>query len=382
MSTVRILVVGGGVIGLLTAVECVRAGAQVDLVDRADIPNPAATSHDPTRVARALHRGDAALTRAGARALVAWHEVEQHLGAPVSHRVGALTVLAEPDVPANLALLAATGAAAVAVSPEELASRHPAVRLPADRWGVFEPAAIVFLADRALASVAGWLRGQPGVRLHPDRRAVEVAEDGGVRLDDGATLAGDGVVIAAGPWSRELLPAGLGADLTLYRQSMLSYAAGSDRPAWRGVPTMLGLGRAGDAWLIPPVGPAPARLSAASASRAVAEVTDRVTPERWRDHLIEEFRAVLAGFDPSGVLGATDAYYLAHDAGAGPLLARLGEGPVWAYAACGGMSFKFAPLIARTLADRALARPVRPSGLDPIDQPRQLTAARSREKRT
>lgn len=380
MTAVRISVVGGGVIGLLTAMECVRAGAQVDLVDRGDIPNPAATSHDPTRVVRALHRGDAPLTQVAAGALVAWREVEDRLDARVSRRVGALTVLAEADVAANLAQLAAAGAPAVALSPEELASRYPRVRLPADRWGVFEPAARVFLADQTLASLAGWLREQPGVRLHPGRRAVEVAEDGGVRLADGDTLAGDGVVVAAGPWSCELLPAALGADLTLYRQSMLSYAPRPDRLAWQGMPTMLGLGGAGDAWLIPPVGRAPVRLSAASASRAVPELTDRITPEQWRTHLIAEFRALLADFDPSAVLGATDAYYLAHDAGAGPLLARLGEGAVWAYAACGGMSFKFAPLIARTLADRSLDRPVRPSGLDPIDRPRQLAAARSREK--
>jgi glycine/D-amino acid oxidase-like deaminating enzyme len=382
MSAPRILVVGGGVIGLLTALECVRAGAQVDLVDRGDIPNPAATSHDPTRVVRVLHRGDASLTQAAAGALVAWREVQDQLDARVTHRVGALTVLAQPDLPANVALLAAVGAAAVTLSPPELASRYPQVRLPADRWGVVEPAATVFLADQAMASLTRWLRGQPTVRLHPGRRAVEVSDDGGVRLADGATLVADGVVVAAGPWSRELLPAALGADLTLYRQSMLSYAAGPSRSAWPGVPAMLGLGRAGDAWLIPPVGQAPVRLSAASAARAVPEVTDRVTPPAWRDHLMNEFRTVLADFDPSAVLGATDAYYLAHDAGTGPLLARLGDGAVWAYAACGGMSFKFAPLIARALADRALGRTVRSSGLDPIDQPRQLAAARSREKTT
>ena len=64
----RIVVVGGGVIGLITAMECVRAGARVDLVDQGGIPSPSATSYDVHRVVRALHRGDAALTTAAARA--------------------------------------------------------------------------------------------------------------------------------------------------------------------------------------------------------------------------------------------------------------------------------------------------------------------------
>ncbi|MGE5827753.1 MAG: FAD-dependent oxidoreductase [Micromonosporaceae bacterium] len=380
MSAARIVVVGGGVIGLLTAMECARAGAQVDLVDQGGIPNPAATSHDPTRVVRALHRGDAGLTQAAVCAQDAWREVEDRLGGHFAHRVGAVIVLPEDDVAASLALLTGAGAAGVALAPAELASRHPQVQLAADRWGVLEPAACVLPADQMLAGLAGWLRAQPGVRLHPDRRAVEVTEPGAVALADGSTLVGDGVVVAAGPWSCELLPGALGGDLTLYRQSMISYATGLDRSAWQGMPAMLGLGPNGDAWLIPPVAQAPVRLSAASASRVVLEVTDRVTPEPWRQHLIEKFRTLVTDFDPSQVLGANDGYYLAHDAGGGPLLARLGAGPVWAYAACGGMSFKFAPLIARALADRALARPVRSSGVDPIDRPRQLTAARSREK--
>jgi sarcosine oxidase len=120
---------------------------------------------------------------------------------------------------------------------------------------------------------------------------------------------------------------------------------------------------------------APARLSAASACRAVPEMAGRAAPQQWRDHLAGRFAALLADFDPAAVTGAADGYYLTDGASGGPLLAGQGpKGPVWAYAACGGMSFKFAPLIARVLADRAVGRPPRPTGLDPVDHPRPLTA--------
>jgi glycine/D-amino acid oxidase-like deaminating enzyme len=118
----------------------------------------------------------------------------------------------------------------------------------------------------------------------------------------------------------------------------------------------------------------PVRLSAASACRPVERMTDRAAPDRWRQHLIEAFARIIAGFDPDRVVDACDGYYLAERGNGGPLLATYGGGAIWAYAACGGMSFKFAPLIARAIADHALGRAPSPTGLDPIDRPRQLAA--------
>ncbi len=376
MIPVRIVVVGSGVIGLLVAVECVRAGAQVDLVDQAGIPSRRATSHDRQRVIRALHRGDATLTRAALRAHQSWLDVERRLGTRFYHRAGALTAMPAADVPASLALLGASGRA---LSSGELSARYPRIRFPAGLAAVAEPAAGVVLADRALTALACWLHDQPAVRLYPGRRVVTIDEAAAVRFAGGGVLAGDRVVVAAGPWSRDLLPAALGGDLTLYRQSVLSYAPVPSRETWAGTPAIPALGTGHGAWLIPPVANTPVRLSAASACRAVAEMTDRVTPDRWRQHLIDHFRSLLAGFDPAAVIGATDGYYLAATVGGGPVLATLGDDAVWTYAACGGMSFKFAPLIARNIADRAMGRPPRRTGLDSIDRPRRFAAARREE---
>jgi glycine/D-amino acid oxidase-like deaminating enzyme len=381
----RIVVVGSGVIGLLTAVECVRAGAQVDLVDKDDIPSPWATSNDLHRVVRALHRGDAALTLAGARAIEGWLDVQRLLGARFYYQVGVLTVMPAADTPASLALLAEAGAAARAVSAAELPARYPQIRIPAggaeggsesDLEAIFEPPAGAVLAGQALLELARWLGRQPGVRLYPQHRVTAIDEDGAVRFADGTELAGDSVVVAAGPWSGELIPPGLREDLTLYRQTMLSYAPPTGAWAWwAGTPAILGLGAGHDAWLMPPVAGTPARLSAASACRVVAEMTGRDTAAEWFGHLTSRFSELLTDFDPAAVTGAADGYYLAGAADGRPLLASLGDGAVWAYAACGGMSFKFAPLIARALADRAAGRLPRTTGLDPVDRPREFAAA-------
>ncbi|MDQ1745271.1 MAG: hypothetical protein QOE23_3610 [Pseudonocardiales bacterium] len=369
MSGVRVVVVGSGVIGLLTAVECVRAGAQVDLVEQATIPSATAASYDQHRVVRTLHRGDPRSTLAAAGLHEAWAEVERRLGGRFYHRTGVLTVTTDLD--AELALLAETGIPVRALAGAELADRYPQLRLAPAQQAILESAAGTVLADRALQSAARWLRGHPAVRLHPQSRVVELAE-AAVRLAGGEVLAGDSVVVAAGPWSRDLLPAGLSAGLSLKRQTMLSYSPGSFPSAWSRSPAVLGLGSTGDAWLMPPVAGTPVRLSAASACRTVAEQSDRQTPVTWRNHLIRRFNSLLTAFEPLAVTDTTEGYYLTDETGQGPVLAQLHDG-VWAFAACGGMSFKFAPVLAQALADRALGRQPRLTGVTWVDLPHRLT---------
>jgi glycine/D-amino acid oxidase-like deaminating enzyme len=366
---VRIVVVGGGVIGLLTAVECVRAGAEVDLVEQDGIPSGSATSYDQHRVVRTLHRGDPLLTIAAAGLHEAWVETERRLGGRFYHRTGVLTV--GTDVEVDLALLAGTSTPVRELSGRDLPARYPQLRFKPGQRAVLEPAAGTVLADQALLAAARWLRGHPAVRTHSHRRATAVTESATVALADGRVLSADSVVVAAGPWSRNLLPAALGTSLTLKRQTMLSYSPSWFPGAWSRSPAVLGLGSTGDAWLMPPVAGTSVRLSAASACRTVAEQTDRQTPGSWRTHLTRRFSTLLTAFEPAAVTGATEGYYLTDEAGQGPLLVRLGDG-VWAFAACGGMSFKFAPVLARALADRALGHPPRHTGLESVDLPRQL----------
>jgi sarcosine oxidase len=371
VSPVRVSVVGGGVIGLLTAMECARLGARVSVVERCDLPSPGATSNDLHRVVRALHRGDAMSTRAAARAHDAWVEVEQRLGVRFYHRVGALTAVPIEDADAEVALLGDVGAPAHLLSPAELRARCPRIRFPAGVAGVVEPAAGVVLARRALTAMVRWLREHPAVGLHPRSRVVEL-DGGGVRLADGTVLVGDRVVIAAGPSSRDLLPAPAAAELMLYRQSVLSYEPTPSRRAWEGTPAIPAIGTPQGAWLTPPVAGTPVRLSASTACRPVAEMTDRTTPDCWRQFLVDQFAGLIADFDPAAVVGATDGYYLAAPDG-GLRLGALRD--AWVYAACGGMSFKIAPLVARALADRAIGRRPQPVGLAAIDHPEQFPTA-------
>ncbi|MFG2043639.1 FAD-dependent oxidoreductase [Dactylosporangium sp. NPDC048998] len=366
----RILVVGGGVIGLLTAVEAVAAGHRVVVCDQGTIPNPRATSHDRHRVLRALHPGDAAATAAAARAHHAWTALADRLAAGCYRRVGAVSVLPRHAVPAALADLAEIAdiaeianiadSADSAGRPVAWVEPVPHVVLPPGTAGVFEADAGVLLADRVLAAAAAWLAGHPQAELREHHRAVAVdADRATVRFAGGDVLGADAVLLAPGPWARELVPESLRPSLTLFRQSLLYCDAPG--PVWRHMPSVRGLGDDGAAWLVPPVADTPLKLSAATACREVAEVTDHATPPRWRDHLVGVWSRIIPGFHAGLVTAASDCYYLAPAAAGGSAaLARLGPS-VLSFAACGGGAFKFAPLVARALvADLTGARPLEP----------------------
>lgn len=359
----RVAVIGCGVIGLLTAVECVSAGASVELIDCGTIPAPLATSNDRYRIVRALHRGDEALTLAAARGRREWAALERMLGARFYHRTGALTVMPTDAVPGSLALLGAAGERGRAVPAAELPAAYPQLRPAAGRAAVLEPEAGAVLASEALLAVARWLRAQPAVTPRPNERVQQISDSGKVRLADGSVLTADAIAVAAGPWSRDLLPEAAADGLVLYRQTMLTY---TPEPAWASMPVVLGLGAGHDAWLMPPAAGTPARLSAASACRPVHAMNGRAAPARWRDHLADRFATLLTGFGPEQVTGAADGYYLSDPAGPGPRLTAIGGAGVWAYAACGGQSFKIAPLVAAALADRLLGRPPRATGLESV----------------
>jgi sarcosine oxidase len=363
----RIVIVGSGVIALLTAVSCVSDGHEAVLIEQADIPFPGASSFDRHRTVRALHMGDLAAAAAAVRAHHRWIDLQHQLSARFYEPVGALTVLPAKDLPAACAMLTQAGSRARVLGPDELAARYGQLRFPAGASAVFESQAGVVLADRFLMSCAEWLGRHPRVELRPRRRAVRVADGAAIRLADGETVRGDAVLLATGPWSRALLPRDLAGELVLHRQSLVYCdVPAADAAAWRATPAIASLGTQGGAWLVPPVAGTPLKLSAASACRVVADRGDNTTPPFWRDHLVGTFAGVIPGFDAGWLVGTRDCYYLSRGPTPDPVLAVLSD-RVMSFAACGGSSFKFAPLIAQSLARRLTGGDPAPTGLRSID---------------
>jgi glycine/D-amino acid oxidase-like deaminating enzyme len=281
-----------------------------------------------------------------------------------------------------LSMLRAVGVSAGALGADELADRYPQLTFAAGTVALLERDAGVLLADRVLNACVGWLRWHAEVDLLPHREVVSVDGTGAaVHLAEGQTLHADAVVVAAGAWSRALLPPATAERLTLYRQSMLYCRTAHGEARWSALPAMPALGTPHGCWLVPPVAGTPLKLTTHSACRAVGAVTDRDTDPEWRQHLLEAFAPLIPDLRATWITAARDCYYLADAVAGGPLLVRLGDAVV-AYAACGGISFKFAPLIARALARQVTGASPEPTGLAAVDTPypgEPVTAPRALE---
>lgn len=331
----RVTVVGGGVVALITAVECVLSGHQVAVVDQGPLPATRGASPGRRRISAALDPADPSATSAGLLAQERWEELEGLLGTRFHERVGALTLLPEPVVGVAAESLGSAGGAVRAFASDELAGRYPHLRLDGGLGGVLEERAGVLFTDRVAAAAVGWLRWQPGVELYPYRPVASVdGESGSVRLVNGDVLRGDAVLLVAGARSRELLPPAVSDGLVLRRRTSVSCRVPRGQAAaWAGSPAVLVPGRG--IGLVPPVAGSALLVDAdGAAERAGGEL--------------------LPGFGPDWITGTKYRHTLSFALAGGP------PGPVepaHAYAVCDS-SVRSAPLIARELAARLVSGPV------------------------
>jgi glycine/D-amino acid oxidase-like deaminating enzyme len=339
-----VLVVGAGVTGLLTAVECALAGHRVTVLERGAVPDPAATSHDQHRALRTLAVGNPGRSRELAGAERRWRELAAVLGGGFYRRVGVVTAWPREQVAEVLACARAAGL------PVTADAELPPVGAPEGTVAVREEAAGVLLAEQVLRSAAAWLAGHPAVELRPGCEVAAVsADDGRVRLRGGEVVHGDLVLVAAGPWTRELA----GHPVVLYRQTMLYLRPPAALAArWRGAPAAGGLGIDGRGWALPPGGGALLKISSDAVCRAVPGTGGAAEEDQEPWALRLAGSGVLPDIEAYEVVGARACHYAADARDGGAHLARIGP-RLWSRPACGGTGFAEAPLVARRITEAA-----------------------------
>lgn len=345
-AAAQVIIVGAGVTGLLTAVQCALAGHRVTVLDRGAIPNPASSSFDQHRAIRALDPGDVAATRRVAATHRRWLELEALLGTRFYRRVGVVTAWPAGEVDSVAAVAADAGLPIARVEPDKL----PHLTFPAGSVGVLELDAGVLLADRVLRAATRWLERHSAVTLRSWREVTAVdADSGRVVLASGATLGVDLVLIATGPWSRELVD----LPLVLHRQTMVYLRPPDDLVQWwENAPSAGRVGADGRAWLLPPGEGTLLKVSTATVCRKVDTVIDHTVIDdaenRWADRVMES--SILTDVDRYTVVAVKRCHYMVDEATGGALLLRMGPA-AWARAASGGDGFRTAPLVADRIAE-------------------------------
>jgi glycine/D-amino acid oxidase-like deaminating enzyme len=287
----RVIVIGGGIMGLCTAWAVHRAGHEPVLYEQGPIPNPLASSCDEHRLTRFTYGAMTGYARMVHAAHAAWDRLWADLGHSHFHPTGTLIVAREDDgwVRASERCLAAMALPFETWSLDMLAQRLPFLRFAGAHFALFTPSGGVLFAERILSDLGRWLSDQ-GVAVHAGTPVTDIdTARAAVRTAAGRSDRADALVVAAGPWSPRLLPA-LTGRVTPSRQVALHLEPPAKALAeWRAAPMVLDQIEAarGGFYAVPPV--AGTRLKVGDHAFSLRGQPDlervRATPSgrrRWR----------------------------------------------------------------------------------------------------
>ncbi len=219
----RVAVVGAGAFGGWAALELVRRGARVELIDAWGPGNPRASSGGETRVIRATYGSHAIYTRMAVRALERWRDHDRRFHWNALHTTGSLWMSSQDDdfAEASRRSLTDAGVAFEAMSVRDAAARYPQIDFSGVENVFSEPDAGYLFASRACAQVVQQFVAEGGTyRVDAVRAPVIVEDERSLALVDGAPVEADAFVFACGPWLPSLFPDVLGEVITSTRQEV------------------------------------------------------------------------------------------------------------------------------------------------------------------
>jgi glycine oxidase len=234
---VEVVVVGGGIAGVATALALVERGAAVNLVE-AGRPASAATGASAGMLAPQYESpGPGPLYRFGIRSRGLWPAFARRLSELSGRRlairwdgmlVANLSGAEEDEARAAIRWQTGAGQRAELLSPTDAAGLQPGLSPDVRSWlwlpdeGQVDAQQLVDVFDAALRAAEA--RYIPDTRVEALR--VEAGEVSGVVLADGRTLSADRVVLAAGAWTPEI--GGVPRELSVrpVRGQMLRFPSG------------------------------------------------------------------------------------------------------------------------------------------------------------
>jgi glycine/D-amino acid oxidase-like deaminating enzyme len=204
-NTYDVVIVGAGIVGAACAVECVREGLSVAIVEVGIVGGGATAAGMGHLVVMDDTEAQFALTRYSQQL---WNELSAELPREVEHDAcGTIWVAADDDEMAEVMrkqkFYSERGVGVEVLDAQSLAEAEPnlrpglvgGLRVPGDSV-IYPPCAAQFFVDAATSRGAALFIG----------KAVEKVTSDGVRLSDGTSISAGVIVNSAGTWSPLLTP--------------------------------------------------------------------------------------------------------------------------------------------------------------------------------
>jgi sarcosine oxidase len=232
--SLRVLVIGAGAFGGWTALNLLRGGAAVTLLDAWGPGNQRASSSGETRALRGTYGDRAVYTRMAARAMRLWREHEERSGRRFFHRIGVLWIFGDDASfgEASIEPMRAEGLPVEWLDVGDLRRRFPMVSLDDVTRALWEPEGGYALARRSCEHVVEAFQAEGGeYRVAAVKSPVET--DGHtVTLTDDTSLTADAIVFACGPWLGTLFPDVVGRRIRATRQESFYFGTPAGDARW------------------------------------------------------------------------------------------------------------------------------------------------------
>jgi sarcosine oxidase len=355
------VIVGGGITGLATLFHALRLGVQKPLlVERFQIGHDRASSHGPSRIARSTypHAGYVRLMRAAFAE--EWPRLERAAGEPLLFKSpGLFFGPANGPIETYASAVRQAGAEVDSLDAQTARAMFPMLRFADSELVLHDRTAALIAASRVLRALERTTRaGGAEFRLGTRVLAVDPSVEP-IRIDtDHGALFAERVVLAAGPWLADLVPA-LARRVTPIRQNLAYFELEGAREEFRvgrfPLFARLGLGE-NDFYYGLPEFDHPGVKIARHVTRGRRDDPE-VASGTYDEDAIEDLRAfAIREFVPEvrGLAGADTCMYTCTRS-EDFVLAPLSENRrVVIGSGCSGHGFKFGPLLGRILAELAL----------------------------
>ena len=307
----RVIVIGGGIMGLSTALALCRKDHSVTIFEQNSIPNPMGSSVDHHRLIRHPYGEMGGYARMVAPAMAAWERLWTDLGRAYYCETGTL-ILARENLKwaeASLSDMDALGIEHELLSPDQLAIRAPMLNSEGIELAAWVNSGGALLAQDIVGAMARNLVIR-GAAVHTHTPVVDIdTVRASVTLEDGSRVRADRLVVAAGPWVHDICPKAQervkpSRQLVLYLKPPDIYAE-----AWKAGPMVLDIHGNGGIYAVPPVGSTGLKIGDHSFSLKGHPSKNTVAKESEISALFEACRGRLARLDDYEIEAGKICFY-------------------------------------------------------------------------
>lgn len=229
-----VIVIGLGTMGAATAYQLAKRGVDVLGLDRYTPPHSFGSTHGGTRITREAIGEGAHYVPLARRSHEIWRAIEGETGTELFTANGALmltsaasraTTHVEGFFDNTIAAARSHNIAHELLDAAQIRARFPQFRVRGDETAYFEPGAGFVRPEAAVAAQLS-LAKKHGAKLHAGETVTGISQSAdGVRVTtDKDVYEARNIVLAAGAWLPQFLPAGIAEQFRIYRQVQFWFA--------------------------------------------------------------------------------------------------------------------------------------------------------------